>query len=176
MVGTVATWPTSDYAAAVDLARGAFDAATRPLGERVGFMDLNRGSDQAINERFAEVARTLRSRHSRPDPGARVPVPAKLPEKVIVESGRPALVVPYVGTYRRRRRPSAVRLAEFARRRAGAVSDALPLLAKDCDALIVEVGAQESSSATNSPTFSSPTWRRTTSRARYQHFVVDEIA
>ncbi len=173
VVGTVATWPTSDYAAAAESARGVFDAATRPLGERVGFMDINRGSDQAINQRFAEIARTfdlviLGQTHDD------VPVPAKLPEQVILESGRPVLVVPYVGTYADvGARPLFA--WRSSRGSARALFDALPLIAKDCEALIVEVAHK------NEPRdeFADRLVANLAAHgvaARYQHFVVDEIS
>src|SRR5271157_1983363 len=97
-VGTVASWPSPHYTAALESARGAFDAATQPLAERRDFIDLNRGSDHEIIPRFVEIARTFDLvilGQTLED----VPVPGKLPEQTIVDSGRPTLVVPYVGTY-----------------------------------------------------------------------------
>ena len=97
-VGAVATWPSPHYQAARDAAKGVFEAATGPLGERAAFIDLNRGSDHEIIARFVEIARTFDLVVlGQTQDGA--PVPAKLPEQTIVDSGRPTLVVPYVGTY-----------------------------------------------------------------------------
>lgn len=161
VVGTVASWPSPHYTAALELARNAFSTVAAPLGARAMFMDVNRGSDHEIAHRFVAIARTFdlvvlgqTEEHA--------PALAKLPENVIVESGRPTLVVPYVGTYRDvGSRPLFA--WHSSRGAARAVSDAMPLLAENCDGLVVEVGRRSCNSATNSPKFSSPTWRRTRS-------------
>ncbi len=97
-VGTVASWPSPLYTEAVESAREAYAAAAASLGDRAGFFDLNRGSDLEIVRRFVDLARIydlviLGQTHDAE------PVPAKLPEQTIHESGRPVLVVPYVGNY-----------------------------------------------------------------------------
>ncbi|MBV9286669.1 MAG: universal stress protein, partial [Hyphomicrobiales bacterium] len=128
--------------------------------------------EQEIAHRFVAIARTfdLVILGQTQDDGA---APAKLPEHVIVDSGRPALVVPYVGSY-----PDVGRRPLFAwhssRGAARAVSDAMPLLAENCDALVVEVGRKSEQRdefaellVTNLATHKVG--------ARYQHFVVDEI-
>ena len=97
-VGTVATWPSPQYAEALEASRAAFEAATGPIAGDAGFFDLNRGGDAEISRRFVEVARTfdlviLGQAHEAE------PVPPKLAEHTIVDSGRPVLVVPYVGNY-----------------------------------------------------------------------------
>src|SRR5271165_5279925 len=51
VVGTVATWPSAQYVAAVESAQNAFAAATAPLGDRVAFTDTNRGGDGEISRR-----------------------------------------------------------------------------------------------------------------------------
>jgi nucleotide-binding universal stress UspA family protein len=173
LVGTVATWPSPHYAAAVESARQAFEAAAAPLGERAAFIDLNRGSDHEILHRFVEVARTFDLvvlGQTQDD----VPVPAKLPEETIVDSGRPVLVVPYVGTYRDvgARPLFAWRSTRGAAR---AVSDALPLLAKGCEALIVEV-ARKNEQRDEFADLLVANLKTHGVAARYQHFVVDEIA
>ena len=98
VVGTVATWPSPRYTAAMESARAAFAAATTSLRGRADFIDLNRGSDHEIVYRATAIARTFDLvvlGQTQDD----VPAPAKLPDEVIAESGRPVLVVPYVGTY-----------------------------------------------------------------------------
>ena len=172
-VGTVATWPTPRYAAAAQSAREAFEAAVAPLGERAAFIDLNRGSDHEILHRFVEIARLfdlVMLGQIQDD----VPVPAKLPENTIVESGRPVLVVPYVGAYADvgRRPLFAWRNSRGAAR---AVSDALPLLAKGCEALIVEV-ARKNEQRDEFADLLVANLKTHGVAARYQHFVVDEIA
>jgi hypothetical protein len=94
VVGTVATWPSAHYRAAVEGARSAFAAATAPLKDRAAFIDLNRGSDHEIIHRAIAVARSFDLIVLGQTQDG-VPVPAKLPDEIITESGRPVLVVPY---------------------------------------------------------------------------------
>ncbi len=68
-------------------------------------------------------------------------VPADLPEQIILESGRPVLMVPYVGTYADLgHRP----LFAWHRSRgaARAMVDSLPLVHPGADALVVQAGRQ----------------------------------
>ena len=172
-VGTVATWPSPDYTAARDQALAAFGRETTAIGDRAGFFDLNRGSDAEISRRFVDMARTfdlviLGQTHEGE------PVPARLPDLTIHESGRPVLVVPYVGTY-----PDVGQRPLFAwrssRGAARAVFDALPLLAKGCDALVVEVARKSEQRDEFADRLLANLANHGVS-ARYQHFVVDEIA
>jgi nucleotide-binding universal stress UspA family protein len=173
LVGTVATWPSPRYVVAVETARKAFAEATTSLAARASFMDINRGSDQEIAHRFVAVARTFDLvilGQTQDD----VPVPAKLPEHVIVEGGRPTLVVPYVGSYREvGRRPLFA--WHNSRGAARAVSDSLPLIAENCDGLIVEVGRRNEQRDEFAELLVSNLAAHKVG-ARYQHFIVDEIS
>jgi nucleotide-binding universal stress UspA family protein len=136
-VGVVSVWPSERYKAAVAAARAAFGAATKALGARASFIDANRGGESEILARVTDVARTFDLVVlGQTEEG--VAVPAKLPEHVIVESGRPVLVVPYVGDY-----PDIGARALFAWRRsrgaARALADARLVLARDCEALMMEI-------------------------------------
>jgi nucleotide-binding universal stress UspA family protein len=172
-VGTVATWPSPQYSEALQSAREAYAATTTALGDRAGFFDLNRGSDLEIVRRFVDMARIydlviLGQTHDAE------PVPAKLPEQTIHESGRPVLVVPYVGNY-----PDVGQRPLFAwhnsRGAARAAFDVLPLLAAGCDALVVEVaGRNEPRDEFADHLIANLSNHKV--KARYQHFVVDEIS
>ncbi len=172
-VGSVASWPTPQYTEALESSRDAFEAGTRALADRVGFFDLNRGSDAEIGRRFVDLARTydlviLGQAHDAE------PVPPKLAEQTIVDSGRPVLVVPYVGTYADvgTRPLFAWRSSRGAAR---AVSDALPLIPKGSDALVVEV-ARKSDQRDEFADRLVANLANHGVNARYQHFVVDEVA
>lgn len=172
-VGSVASWPSAKYTEALDLASAAFEAVTSTLRTEAGLFDINRGSDLEINHRFVELARTF-DLVILGQTQADEPTPPKLAEHVIMESGRPVLVVPYVGTYSDvgARPLIAWRSSRGAAR---AVSDALPLLVKGCDALIVEV-ARKSDARDE---FADRLVAHLSDHgvgARYQHFVVDEVA
>jgi nucleotide-binding universal stress UspA family protein len=172
-VGSVASWPSPNYTAALEQAHTAFEVATRALGARAAFLDLNRGSDQEIGRRFVEIARTfdlvvLGQTHDAE------PVPARLPEQTIYESGRPVLVVPFVGSY-----PDVGQRPLFAwhnsRGAARAVFDVLPLIANEADALVVEV-ARKSDQRDEFADMLVASLATHGVKARYQHFVVDEVA
>lgn len=137
-VGVVATWPSAEYTAAAAAARAVFEAATATLGERAAFVDVNRGGEQEILARTSDFTRAFDLVIlGQTEDGSRVPV--DLPEQIILESGRPVLVVPYAGTYDDiGHRP----LFAWHRSRgaARALHDALPLVAPGADALVVEAG------------------------------------
>jgi nucleotide-binding universal stress UspA family protein len=173
VVGMVATWPSAHYLAAVESTRNAFAAATAPLGDRAAFMDTNRGSDVEISRRFVAIARMFDLvvlGQTQDD----VPVPAKLPEETILETGRPVLVVPYVGTY-----PDIGSRPLFAWRAskgsARAISDAMPLLKNGGEGLIVEV-ARRGEERDEFADLLVANLAAHNVAARYQHFVVDEIS
>jgi nucleotide-binding universal stress UspA family protein len=172
VVGTVATWPSAPYVAAREKAQAAFAAATASLKGRAAFIDLNRGSDHEISARAVAAARTFdlvvlgQAQEG-------VPAPAKLPDAVIADSGRPVLVVPYVGTY-----PDIGARPLIAwhssRGAARATFDVLPLLAVGCEALIVEVGRKGDERYEFADLLVANLARHKVN-ARYQHSIVEEI-
>jgi len=171
-VGTVATWPPERYVAALGEARAAFAAATASLGSRAAFLDVNRGSDDQIARRFTEIARSFDLVIlGQTEDG--VPVPPKLAEHVIVESGRPVLVVPNVGRYAAiGARPLFAWNASRASARA--LGDSLPLLARGAEGLIVEVTRKKG----QEDEFADYVVAHLAAHgvaARYQHFVADEV-
>lgn len=171
-IGTVATWPSQSYTQALDEARRTFSAATGSLGVKPDFIDLNRGSETEITRRFIDIARSfdLLVMGQTEEHGA---LPAKLPEHVIVESGRPVLMVPYVGKY-----PAIGARPLFAwrssRGAARAVGDSIALIAPDADGLVVEVSRKPDDQDEFANLFIANLAAHKI-KARYQHFVVDEI-
>lgn len=137
-VGVVASWPPAEYVATVAAVRATFEAATRDLGDRAVFVDVNRGGEQEILARTTDYVRSYDLVIlGQSEEGSRVP--ADLPEQIIQESGRPVLIVPYAGAYTDLgHRP----LFAWHRSRgaARALHDALPLVAAGADALVVEAG------------------------------------
>jgi len=137
-VGVVASWPSEDHVASCAAARAAFEAATAELGDCAAFIDINRGGEAEILGRATDIARNFDLVVlGQGEEGSRTP--SDLPEQLILETGRPVLVVPYAGTYDDLgNRP----LFAWHRSRgaARALSDALPLVAPQADALVVEAG------------------------------------
>jgi len=173
VVGTVASWPSDRYVAARDKAKAGFAEMTAPLKDRAAFIDLNRGSDHEIVRRATEMARTfdlIVLGQAQDD----VPVPVKLPDEVIAESGRPVLVVPYVGTFADvGDRPVFAWHCE--RGAARAAFDALPLIKRGCEALVVEVGHKGDRPYEFSDLLVANLARHNVT-ARYHHVVVEDIS
>ncbi len=137
-VGIVATWPSTEHVAAAAAARAAFETATTVLGERARFIDINRGGEQEILARATDIARTFDLVVlGQSAEGTRTP--QDLPEQIIQESGRPVLVLPHAGSY-----PHVGHRPLFAWHRsrgaARALHDAVPLVTRGADALVVEAG------------------------------------
>lgn len=135
-IGVASQWPSQDYREAGETARAAFALATEGLDAR--FQDLNRGAEADMVPQFVDYARHFDLIVL----GQRMPdhslIPPDLHEQIIVQSGRPVLVTPYVGTF-----PSLGARPVFAwsdsRACARAFADAIPLIAPDADALIVSL-------------------------------------
>jgi nucleotide-binding universal stress UspA family protein len=96
-VGVVADWPPAEYKAAAEASRARFAAATQGLDAE--WKDLNRGADEEIVPQLIDL-----SRHfdlivlGQPRGGDGLTSP-DLAERVIVNSGRPVLILPYAGDF-----------------------------------------------------------------------------
>ena len=138
-VGVVATWPSADYLAAAQASHARFAAATAGLGTQAIWIDANRGGEAEILIRVADCARLadLVILGQAEDSGSRVP--ADLAERVILDSGRPVLIVPHSGTFENvGERPLFAWTT--ARAAARALGDALALVTPGADALVVHAG------------------------------------
>lgn len=135
-VGVVATWPSEDHVARSRAAEAAFAARAAPLGARVRFIDINRGGEHEILLRATDIARAFELVIlGQTEESGRVPT--DLPEQIVLESGRPVLMVPNVGTFADvGRRP----LFAWHRSRgaARALADALPLVQTAAAAIVVQ--------------------------------------
>lgn len=134
-VGVVATWPPEEYTAAAAATRARFEAATAGLAGAV-WHDVNRGGDAELLRQITDLARysdlMVLGQH---DEQTRSLVPAELPDEVLVDSGRPILVVPYAGEFREvGRRPLIA--WNNSREAAHALNDALPLI-EGCEEAIL---------------------------------------
>lgn len=137
-VGVVAVWPSEDHVTSCAAARAAFEAATAELSDRAAFIDVNRGGEAEILGRTTDIARTFDLIVlGQTEEGSRTPT--DLPEQLILETGRPVLVVPYAGAF-----GDVGQRPLFAWNRssgaARSLADALALVAPKADALVVEAG------------------------------------
>lgn len=137
-VGSVATWPPESYKEAAATARAAFDAKTAGL-DKVEWRDANRGGAGEIIQVLTEAAHNADLVILGKDQGAGAThssVPAGMAEQVILQSGRPALVVPNAGHFTSLgTRP--VIAWNNKREAARALKDAVPLMAGATEALVV---------------------------------------
>jgi len=135
-VGVAAEWPSKAYREAAEIARAAFARATEGIDAQ--FQDLNRGAEEDLTPQFVDYSRHF----DLVALGQRMPdnslIPPDLLEQIIVQSGRPVLVVPYVGGF-----DSVGARPVFgwsdSRCCARAFADAIPLVAPAAQALIVSL-------------------------------------
>ncbi len=130
-VGVVATWPSAEYVEARDASQAAFAKATAGLA-RAEWIDVNRGSDTEVLRQVTNLARhadlvVLGQREH----GGNTLLPEDFVMEVIVDCGRPVLVVPYTGDFKEVGKRPMIAWND-AREAAHALNDALPLLA-GCD-------------------------------------------
>jgi nucleotide-binding universal stress UspA family protein len=96
-VGVVTDWPTADYTRAADASRAAFLAATGGLDAE--WHDLNRGDEGEMLQLATDFARhfdviVLGQRHA-----DNQLTPPDFAEQLILNTGRPVLVVPHAGVF-----------------------------------------------------------------------------
>jgi nucleotide-binding universal stress UspA family protein len=98
-VGVVASWPSPDYVAARDASQAAFHSACADL-PGAEWRDVNRGGDAELLRHITDLARhadlVIMGQHDGQAPAS---VPEDLVGDVILDCGRPVLVVPYVGEF-----------------------------------------------------------------------------
>lgn len=129
-----AGWPTAEYAAAAEASRGAFAAATK--GVEAEWKDLDRGDDGEIIQHLVDFSRhfdlVVLGQAQAGDPLT----PPDLAEQVIVNAGRPALVLPFAGEFAAvGKRP--IFAWSDSRCSARGLRDGMMLVAKSAEALVV---------------------------------------
>lgn len=126
-VGVVASWPTPEYAAAAHASKAEFDQAAAGL-PHVEWHDINRGSEAELVRRVTEQARhvdlVIMGQYNE---HAKSAVPADLVEEIVLNAGRPVLILPYAGSFPEVGRRPLVAWSDV-REAARALNDALPLM------------------------------------------------
>jgi nucleotide-binding universal stress UspA family protein len=137
-VGVVPHWPPEAYVRAAAAGEAAFRQATAGLAH-AEWLDANRGRDVELVYRITAESRyadlTVLGQYDGNPDGC---VPPELPEEVLLNSGRPALIVPYVGEYAA---PFERPLIAWnnSREAAHALNDALPLIAGCKEAIVLSL-------------------------------------
>jgi nucleotide-binding universal stress UspA family protein len=134
-VGVVASWPSQEYVGARDKSRTMFEQATAGLAG-AEWHDINRGSDAEVLRHVINLARhadlVILGQH---DERVKAYVPEEMVMEVILESGRPVLVLPYVGNFPDVGKHPLIAWND-AREAAHALNDSLPLI-NGCDEAMV---------------------------------------
>ena len=134
LVGSMASWPPQEYVEASQESKKTFESATQGLNAE--WVDINRGSDSAVLALVSEKARyfdlVIMGQYDESDVHY---APAELAEEVLTNSGRPVLIIPYVGEFAGSfKRPLIAWNASS--QAAHALNDALPLIL-NCDQAVV---------------------------------------
>jgi nucleotide-binding universal stress UspA family protein len=136
-VGINSVWPTEEYKEAGAAARAVFAAATEGL--ETDFQDLNRGAEADLVPQMLDYSRHFDlSVLGQRKPDNSHLLPPDLAEQIIVHSGRPALVVPFVGQFATLGARPVFAWSD-SRCAARALLDAIPLATPDAEALVVSL-------------------------------------
>lgn len=140
-VGIVAHWPSEAYKAAAEASAAAFARETADL-PGCDWRDANRGSAQEVTHKLIEAAHHFDLVVMGQEPGdGSSPAPAGMAEQVLLNAGRPGLILPYAGAVESvGRRPLIA--WNHSRESARALNDALPLIAGCERATILSLAAR----------------------------------
>lgn len=131
-VGTVVTWPSRAYVEAAAAGKARFEAATQGLAD-ARWLDLNRGGIAELSAQLVAQARfadlVVMGQYDARQAAIASP---QLVEEVVLHSGRPVLILPYIGEFADIGRHPLIAWTDSAGS-ARALHDALPLYA-GCDA------------------------------------------
>lgn len=171
-VGLIATWPSENYVTAVNKARSLFEKATLELGDKASFIDVNRGGEHEILARVTDIARTFDlTILGQPDESATIFF--DLAENLILESGRPVLLIPAHGDFTQvgERPLFAWRPSRVAAR---ALADAITFVPPKAEALVVDAWRRGGKNDEELQLVANLLDAHQIN-VRFQHIVVDEI-
>ena len=137
-VGVVRIWPSPEYVEAAEASKALFAESTKDLAH-AHWRDANRGGDAELTRVITANARyhdlSIVGQH---EPGRHEHIPAELAESLVINSGRPVLVIPYIGDYELTARRPLIAWDQ-SRQSAHALNDALPLIAGCDEAIVVSI-------------------------------------
>lgn len=135
-VGAVAAWPSTEYVEAASASKAQFEQAVAGLPQ-AEWRDINRGGEAEVLRRLTDVARhadlIIVGQH---DTMAKSIAPADLAEEVLLNAGRPVLILPYAGNFPDVGKHPLIAWSN-AREAAHALNDALALIEGCIDATVL---------------------------------------
>ncbi|GAB2181240.1 universal stress protein [Denitratisoma sp. agr-D3] len=136
-VGLVAVWPSPEYAAAAAASKTRFEQLAAGLAN-AEWQDVNRGSDTEVIRRVVDCARhfdlVIAGQHEE----AAALLPKDLVEMLVLDCGRPVLILPYAGEFGDVFGHPMIAWND-AREAARALNDALPLITGAGETVVVRV-------------------------------------
>jgi len=140
-VGVVPVWPPEAYVSAARASRALFEQATGSLRE-AQWCDINRGSDSAVLHQLIHYARHFDLVVlGQFDDTVKSNTPPETVREVVLNSGRPALVVPYAGNFNQVGRYPLIAWSGT-RESARALNDALPLIQSCTEAFVLSMATR----------------------------------
>jgi nucleotide-binding universal stress UspA family protein len=140
-VGVVPVWPPQAYVAAARTSQTLFERATASLRD-AKWIDLNRGSDSAVLSQLTHYARHFDLVVlGQFDDTAKSPTPPETVREIVLNSGRPVLVIPYAGDFKVVGKNPLVAW-NGTRESARALNDALPLIQGCAEAFVLSMAEQ----------------------------------
>ncbi len=134
LVGSISNWPPEEYVKASEGSKRKFEFATQGLESE--WLDINKGTDSAILALVTDKARyfdlIIMGQH---DESSVQYTPSELVEEVLTNSGRPVLIIPYVGDFSGEFKHPLIAW-NTSSEAAHALNDALPLILK-CDQAVI---------------------------------------
>ena len=134
----IASWPGKEYLAAAQSSKAQFEKASAGLAQ-AEWHDVNRGGDAELLRKITDIARysdlILLGQH---DDSVKAHVPPELPEEIVLNSGRPVLLIPYIGDFSPFFQHPLIAWNK-SREAAHAVNDAIPLIESCREATIMSL-------------------------------------
>jgi nucleotide-binding universal stress UspA family protein len=126
-VGVIPVWPPAAYVAAARASQAQFEQASAKLHE-AQWLDANRGSDAAVVSQLTHYARHFDlAVFGQFDDTGKSPTPPETVRDIVLNSGRPVLVIPYAGEFAQIGKNPLIAWSDT-RESARALNDALPLM------------------------------------------------
>ena len=141
VVGSIATWPSPAYVAAAEASHRLFEAETAGLTASE-WRDANRGGDEEVARAVVAAAHGADLVVLGKDRGGidHASVPPGLAERVVLEAGRPCLVLPAGGPFSVPPRRALVAW-NGSRGAVRALCDAMPLMVGAEEVVLLTIGA-----------------------------------